>query len=210
MANTYLIEIGINDTLPDVVRKCNSNFRSLSANQTQHTKQGIRREANRADAMLDGAVGEINNAVDEGLKKIEKQMAELKKELAPPLGTWLHCDYDPNEQWPGTTWVQYDEGYFIMSAGTTKMAGGNYGSKTKTVPLPSHSHSMSGKYVLAKESTPIIYAPVNQASGSGERFSAMSIDGISLISNTGLTGAQNATIDTTPPSIALPLWHRTK
>lgn len=121
MANTYLIELGINDSTQDIVRKCNQNFRTISANQVQNTKQGIRRESSRVDAVLDGAIGSINDAVNAGTHKLDTEtkrlLQDVRRELEAakadiidsvtmPIGIWIHCDFDPNEKYPGTEWQQ--------------------------------------------------------------------------------------------------------
>lgn len=122
MANSYLIDLGINDSLQDVVRKCNANFRQVS----KQGKSSVRQEATRSDQMLEGAVGSIEAAVDKGLQEIDAKMEhfeteveemlkeardkvdamieEIKADTTPPVGTWIHCDYDPNDEWPDTEW----------------------------------------------------------------------------------------------------------
>lgn len=137
MANIYLIELGMNDTLPEIVRKVNDNFRRLSANQSWQSKSEVRQEASRTDNAIAGILGEVNVAIANGLReidtkveqaisqsmdKIETQLAKdiekYKKELeekfnelasqagVPEVGTYIMCDYDPNNQWPGTVWTR--------------------------------------------------------------------------------------------------------
>lgn len=45
MANRYLIDININDTLPDVIRKTNHNFRAMTGSQTKMSNSRIRNES---------------------------------------------------------------------------------------------------------------------------------------------------------------------
>lgn len=120
MANTYLIDIGLNDSTQDIARKCNANFRRLSSDQSKQSRAGMRQEAvrtdeaiagaeARVDAALSGAVGEINAAVSEGLQAIEEKMSELMQDLIPDVGTWLYADYDPNAKYPTTTWERVSD-----------------------------------------------------------------------------------------------------
>lgn len=113
MANTYLHVLGINDTLQDVIRKVNFNFQRVATDQTAQTNQGLRQEASRTDAALDGIIGEINNAVANGLKELQDKFDELIEQVVldatPKVGTYIMCDYDPNEQWSDTTWDQLED-----------------------------------------------------------------------------------------------------
>lgn len=58
MANQYLIEIGMNDSLQDVIRKANHNFKSVSGSQAK-TAQGQLRNT------VDGIQVEMQQALDE-------------------------------------------------------------------------------------------------------------------------------------------------
>lgn len=151
MANTYLVDLGYNDTLQDVIRKVNSNFRRLSSNNAQQMQSGIRQEAERTDNVIAGVIGEVNAAVanglaeidskvdesvdtavkkaenkitsiiDDNLGKLDDKFEELEAKLEekitelsiPPIGTCIICNYDPNVQWPGSTWIEVDDIYAI-------------------------------------------------------------------------------------------------
>lgn len=89
MANSFLIELGINDSLADVVRKCNNNFKRISSDQSRIAKQSVRQEASRTDEALKseadridkalaGAIGEINQAIANGLKTIDDKVSEIE------------------------------------------------------------------------------------------------------------------------------------
>lgn len=81
MAQSTLIDIGINDDLVNVIRKCNDNFRRLAMNQSKRSDGKVRIEQKRADAALDGAVGEINAALQEALTTIENKFIEVNNKL---------------------------------------------------------------------------------------------------------------------------------
>lgn len=142
MAETLIIEIGINDSLQDVIRKCNNNFRRVSVNQSQNTNSKIRIESSRTDAAIEGAIGEINTAIDEAKKDLDKKAEQLSKDIEdkltaaeeqlkkdleakakeieiktiPPINTCIIASYNPNTQWPGTTWVQVSTNIEMDSA----------------------------------------------------------------------------------------------
>lgn len=108
MANSILAEIGLNDTIQDIVRKCNSNFKRLALNQSKQSRSDIRQESSRTDsaindaearlnAALAGAIGEINAA-------LESAITSIQNNLVPPTGTYIISDYDPGNQYPNTEW----------------------------------------------------------------------------------------------------------
>lgn len=108
MANSILIEIGLNDTIQDIIRKCNSNFKRLSLNQSKQNQADIRQESSRTNsainnaevrlnAALDGAIGEINATLDSAIITIQNN-------LTPLIGTYIMSDANPSNQYPGTTW----------------------------------------------------------------------------------------------------------
>lgn len=113
MANSYLIDLGISDSLQDVVRKCNQNFRHLASDQSRQNKTGIRQESVRVDNVIKSATSEINAAVKDGLDQIRNEVTQLIKEAQletiPPIGTYIICDYDPNEKWDNTVWEQIEQ-----------------------------------------------------------------------------------------------------
>lgn len=223
MANSYLIDLGINDSLQDVVRKCNANFRQVS----KQGKSDVRQEATRSDQMLEGAVGSIEAAVDKGMqeidakiedleaetdkliddarKQIEEMLGDLTKEIVPSIGTWMFCDYDPNEKWPGTEWEQISEGTFLMAAGAKYESGNKYGSNTHTLTvseIPSHNHAVNAKTCNTEGATNYgLWSP-----GNGFNNRAYVDKGTLWSTNAG-SGQPHNNI---PQSIAVPLWHRTK
>lgn len=120
-----------------------------------------------------------------------------------PVGTYLHCTYDPNSEWPGTSWAQQAEGRYLVSSGSTYVAGSSYGSNTTVLSvahMPSHSHSFR---VGGKEQ--IVYS----ISGSAGSF----VGGLALgtgqaISITSTGGGQ--AFNNMPPYVAAYFWKRTE
>lgn len=115
--NTYIIDLNINDTLQDVIRKSNANFRKIVSDSSNDTSSSIRRESTSTDSKIeraiDNAIGEINVAIENGLNKIDAKFEALLEEAnkkiddidtTPPVGTYIMCDYAPSTQWSGTTW----------------------------------------------------------------------------------------------------------
>ena len=215
MANSYLIEIGMNDTTADIVRKCNANFRQLSRTNNANLKH----ESTRTDKVIDGAVGSVRDAVDHGIDDLRQETQRLIEELkeqikninaAPPIHTYIWANYDPNKQWPGTTWEQIAEGTFLMSSGETYLPGNEYGSNT-------HNHS-AGSYIAAIGSTNSDIGAIGfYASGNPANYgyrSSYTIRGTATRDETFSHGTailgNSANSSTIPQSIAIPLWHRTK
>lgn len=81
MANSYLIDIGLNDSIQDVIRKCNKNFRKLSSDQSKNSRDSVRREADRADQNLDNAMEEINVVLENAIEQINILVDQKMEEL---------------------------------------------------------------------------------------------------------------------------------
>lgn len=81
MANSYLIDLGLNDSTTDIVRKCNANFRQISRDLSSDTKGSVRREQERADDALDGAVTVINNTIEQVITEINNYVENVKSDL---------------------------------------------------------------------------------------------------------------------------------
>ncbi len=81
MANSYLIDLGINDPTQDIVRKCNSNFRRLYKDLNDLSNYSVRREKDRAEQALDDAVTAINTALQNAITAINNHIAQVKQDL---------------------------------------------------------------------------------------------------------------------------------
>lgn len=89
MANTYLIDLGINDTLPDVVRKCNQNFRTITSNQNRNLKQESTRTGQQIDNITNEVRIELKNAIDtinavtaQKVQELNDLIAEAERKIA--------------------------------------------------------------------------------------------------------------------------------
>lgn len=76
MANTIIVELGINDTLQDVIRKVNSNFKRMSTSQSRQTQSEIRQEASRTDNAIAGVLGEVRAEIANGLQQIDNKVEQ--------------------------------------------------------------------------------------------------------------------------------------
>ena len=66
-----------------------------------------------------------------------------------PVGTWLHCEFDPNAKWPGTSWTRWDEGTYLVSSGATYKDLSNYGENAHVLTvaeMPTHTHVGYGNW----------------------------------------------------------------
>lgn len=81
MSNSYLIDIGLNDSTQDIVRKCNSNFRRLASDQRTLGRSDVRREGERTDAAINGAVTEINVALEQAINELNVAINEAEDRI---------------------------------------------------------------------------------------------------------------------------------
>lgn len=163
-----ILEIGPNDDLFEVIRKCNYNFRSYNGTQygddgsitqlqddVEDVREDLAKQVQNIINMINELGDNLANNFSEELRKIKSEITQMKndikqmkKDLIPPIGTYMWCTYDPNTKYPGTTWVKQTEGYVLISAGSTYTSQSKYGSKNKTVPVPYHSHEIMSGYNL--------------------------------------------------------------
>lgn len=145
------------------------------------------------------------------IQTISEELEEVKLkagESAPPIGTWIYADYDPSEQWPGTSWIRVDQGRFLIAAGSTYVAGRSYGANTHTLTInemPSHNHQLR-QATYANRSLGLNIG----GSYLGDCVVIGSQVGTNTSGNNGtvFTGS-GAAHNNIPLSTAVPLWHRT-
>lgn len=116
-----------------------------------------------------------------------------------PVGTYLHCTFDPNVEWSGTVWVKQEQGNYLVSSGATYVSGSAYGSNTHTLTIaemPNHQHQIHNGYDSGGGNTPCLYF----INGSNTYWSN------TFSGDTGGGQPHN----NMPQSIAAPLWLRTK
>lgn len=113
-----ILEIGPNDDLIEVIRKCNYNFRHYI--QTQESDDGsiVRVQddvdevkktiAEQVDKILT-LIKETAKAQDSKISNLEKKITNIQNELVPDVGSWIFADYDPNSKYPGTTWEHVND-----------------------------------------------------------------------------------------------------
>lgn len=231
MSEICIVQIGMNDSLQDTIRKCNENFKRVSSNQRRESSADVRKEASRADAALAGAVDEINNALaiavqqinqtlEQAKEELDKKYEDLSKLIAPPVGTYMSCTVDPSTYWKSTTWERIAEGNFIIAAGDTYKSGSAYGANEITLTtdqIPNHSHVSEFDFTVYDTSNPhgTGASVIKGTSGVDKDGSAASPQNAeyrpahwynSYEKSTG-GGKAHSNI---PKSIAVPLWKRTK
>jgi len=88
MANGYLIEINPNDTLEDVIRKCNHNFKITNSSQTRQMKSSVRQEHNATSEQINGLGEALADEVAER-QEADEELEELIESVdaLPPGGT---------------------------------------------------------------------------------------------------------------------------
>lgn len=205
MANTYLIDIGLNDSTQDIARKCNANFRRLSSDQSKQNKAGLRQVSVYTDSELssindhlinlDNTINDFNDVIDD----INNNISEIMESMIPDVGTWMFAEFDPNDKYPDTTWEQVADGTFLMASGDIHETGNEYGSNEVTLTieqLPSHSHKIDIPLSNTYTSTSGATFSISRMASSNTR--------IPYTESTGGSKPHN----NIPQSIAIPLWHR--
>lgn len=121
-----------------------------------------------------------------------------------PVGTWLHCEFDPNGKWPGTSWTRYGEGTYLVSSGATYKDLSNYGENAHVLTsdeLAYHSHAILCNVAENVEFSGVEFAPNRGGAGWGfindEEYHR---DDIPM--------AKNKPHNNMPYSVAVPLWRR--
>lgn len=130
MANSYLLEIGMNDSQQDVIRKCNNNFKLLALSQTKQNRSEVRQESVRTDVKIDTVVKAFTDTLESTVKQMNQLFTEKVEEAVqksyPPIGSYIYCDFDPNVTYNNTHWDQIDEGMIVVSSGKNYTAGQQY------------------------------------------------------------------------------------
>lgn len=75
MANSYIIDLGSNDSLQEVVRKANANFKTLYTRSKQN-QSSIKSSSSMVDSSVSNGVGEVNSAVTNGVNRINTAVSE--------------------------------------------------------------------------------------------------------------------------------------
>lgn len=83
--------------------------------------------------------------IDSLKEEIKKETIERDHPPGSPYFSFL-VDDDPNDRYPGTTWVRIEENTYLLSAGPNLVGMTPVGSNTKNLTvsnLPNHNHSGS-------------------------------------------------------------------
>lgn len=117
-----------------------------------------------------------------------------------PVGSWLHCEHDPNSEWPGTSWTRWDEGTYLVSSGTTYKDLSNYGENEHVLTvaeMPTHTHVGYGNWACVASGPAVDGMAASWGTGN-----------IATIHDTLQGGG--AAHNNMPRSVAVPLWRREK
>lgn len=137
---------------------------------------------------------------------------ELLLMFAPAIGTYMYCEYDPNDRYPGTTWEQVEQGKFLIASGEEYENGKSYGSLT-------HNHSegdLSAAVGAANgNARSIAYAINDNNKYTNKATPTYVLETSSVLAvNSGTFNhfskvfGNTSNASSLPPSIAVPLWHR--
>ena len=120
MPESYLIELNHRDELPDIVRKCNANFKSVmfSANSKASRSSASGDVETEIDDLRQETHSSFNEVTQE-LQSLDQKISALKTALTPPVGTMMYCNTDPSATYEGTVWTEVAGGTILMSADST-------------------------------------------------------------------------------------------
>lgn len=127
MPESYLIELSHRDELPDIVRKCNANFKSVMFSTSSRASRSS--ASGDWEPEIDDLRQEMNssfNEVAQELQSLESKITALKAALTPPVGAMMFCDADPSLTYEGTVWTEVSGGTMLMSAGSTYTEGSQW------------------------------------------------------------------------------------
>lgn len=115
---TSFVQLGSNDSLDSVIRKCNENFRALSADQEKSTASAIRQEGAatqlKIDESVNSAIQQINQLLASAKDEISKEIIKATADVCPSVGQQIlwRSGTLPAQKWPGTEWI--DEGNWML------------------------------------------------------------------------------------------------
>lgn len=152
-----ILDIGPNDDLTEVIRKCNYNFRQYLNAQGSDEVSLLSAQDDIDDVreslaeQIDNVINMINNisgVQDDQLDAIKKDMQDIKKKSAPPIGTYMYSLNDPSEQWDWTEWEEIEKDLYISSvekesSSVEKLHGKNE-YKLNEYQVPDHVHKLNG------------------------------------------------------------------
>lgn len=132
MSNKYLIDIGMNDSLQDVIRKSNRNFRMISSDQTRQGRSELRTEIGNVDDALAAeaeARSQADFRIDEAIDDIRDQISHIDPSVDSltdeEIDEIINCHCDP--QWDDDAMGYYldqvaqmlEEANVLPAGGTT-------------------------------------------------------------------------------------------
>ncbi len=111
---------------------------------------GMEQEIQKQRGEIDELMNQLKELDLESLKETIKQEVEqesIERDHPPgsPYFSFLLED-DPNNRYPGTTWVRIDENTYLVSAGPNLVGMTPVGSNTKNLTIsnmPNHAHTGS-------------------------------------------------------------------
>lgn len=136
MANQYIVNIGMNDTLPDVIRKSNHNFRLINANQTKQTMLSIRDNNTNQDAAWAEAIANLQHDFDEDIaterqaridadQAIMDSIADMLLTMYPIGSLYLSVVNTDPSTFIGGTWQRIKDAYLVGAGSTYVGSGGD-------------------------------------------------------------------------------------
>lgn len=94
MAQQYLVDIGMNDSLVDVVRKCNHNFRTMSASQRRQSRVELRTGLDDLDEAINQELTQISNQLGEEASTRFNEDTRLQGEIDEIIAEGGTSDYN--------------------------------------------------------------------------------------------------------------------
>lgn len=113
-----IVEIGINDDLREIIRKCNYNFGQYMRTQgddgssivtAQDDITGVKEELASQVEKIIRIIDEKASIQDRKIRELDDEVSRLRSEIVPDVGSWIYYDNDPNDKYPGTVWERVQQ-----------------------------------------------------------------------------------------------------
>ena len=94
MAQQYLVDIGMHDSLDDIIRKCNHNFRTMSSSQRRQSRAELRTGLDDLDETINQELTQISNQLGEEASIRFNEDTRLQGEIDEIIAEGGTSDYN--------------------------------------------------------------------------------------------------------------------
>ena len=106
MAQQYLVDIGMHDSLDDIIRKCNHNFRTMSSSQKRQSRNELRTGINDLDEAINAELTTMGDRLTEEAEIRLETDVHLQGEIDEIIAEGGTSDYNRLRNKPSIEDVQ--------------------------------------------------------------------------------------------------------